>query len=403
MTTLETVNFAVLNVLSAAEAARDAVLAYSGSTPPVLPDPPTTTPDPTEFRDFLTVAAAKAATISGATAVIRTAGHTVPGKGGGMYLRVSSEPPHGGKFYASGAWWELAELEANLYQFGATGQASVNQNVAITEWLSYGKHTRAALKVPTGYFMGTGTFVIDFVFHVTGNGIFVLQDFDGPMFNIILPAGGLEQCVWKGAGATGAWSNGVIGQNSAMLRLDGLVGDLFQFAKIGDFHAERLAFVFRNTSAPRQTDHGLEGSANWCKFRDITVKHVNKIIAHETGSGTGNEYNGNGGLIGYSASIEGVGYSFGGAGCVVGDILIQGGHFGAIHGSGCILEICPSTVYRSRILLNGAQADAGMTRVLSFAGGGVQYDRIDVNVVMGGGVTMGSYPALANSRLWPPG
>jgi hypothetical protein len=83
---------------------------------------------PGDSINFTTVAAATAATIPGSATFVRTAGYSSVGDGGaGLYKKVGSAPSHPAKFQsADGAWWELAEMEPNLFQFGATTGAANN-------------------------------------------------------------------------------------------------------------------------------------------------------------------------------------------------------------------------------------------------------------------------------------
>ena len=85
-----------------------------------------------------------------APAKIRVAGYGVAGDGGGgLYTRVTGEPPHGGKFSVTdsvgGVWWyELAEPEVNPEMFGAL-ISTVNNAPAVGLMLTYAAQKGAAI------------------------------------------------------------------------------------------------------------------------------------------------------------------------------------------------------------------------------------------------------------------
>lgn len=89
-------------------------------------------------------AAAILMTIPASISYMRTAGYAVAGDGGGaLYIKVGSQPTHGGKFRsADGAWWELAEDIVTPEMFGAMGRISgppVNENTAMMGMGDYGR------------------------------------------------------------------------------------------------------------------------------------------------------------------------------------------------------------------------------------------------------------------------
>lgn len=71
---------------------------------------------------YETRAAAIAATIPAVVNAFHVGGYATRGDGGaGLYIRVASEPTHGGKLSSNGGtvWWELREREVYPQQFGA--------------------------------------------------------------------------------------------------------------------------------------------------------------------------------------------------------------------------------------------------------------------------------------------
>jgi hypothetical protein len=102
--------------------------------------------------NFATAAAVEAVDVSILTLYVRTAGYTTEGDGGGaLYKRVASEPSHIGKIQSSdGTWFELAELEPNIKQFGAEGGAADDTDImegAAAYCIAKGNRY---LKVPAG-------------------------------------------------------------------------------------------------------------------------------------------------------------------------------------------------------------------------------------------------------------
>ncbi|MEM7506152.1 MAG: hypothetical protein AAF415_05355 [Pseudomonadota bacterium] len=87
--------------------------------------------------DFDTFADAAAAVPTGD--FLRTAGFTSPGDGGGaLYARVATDPGHGGVLQtADNAFWDLAELRVTPFMFGATGNGSTNDGVALQAFFDF--------------------------------------------------------------------------------------------------------------------------------------------------------------------------------------------------------------------------------------------------------------------------
>lgn len=86
--------------------------------------------------EMLAVASRRAASarrIPPGVTALNCAGYARAGdRGRATYLRVAAEPVHQGKLRsADGAWWELAELELNPFQFGAKGDGRVDDSAPI--------------------------------------------------------------------------------------------------------------------------------------------------------------------------------------------------------------------------------------------------------------------------------
>lgn len=129
---------------AAAELARDQAQAAASSV------------SPTEFPNL---AAAEALAPVSAPDFIRTAGYTAAGDGGAaLYKKMASEPSHAGKFSitlddgVTVVWYEIAELELNPYQFGATGDGTTDDRAAVQATIDVAETIGAHVHIPEGNF-----------------------------------------------------------------------------------------------------------------------------------------------------------------------------------------------------------------------------------------------------------
>lgn len=112
---------------------------------------------------FSTVAVAEAWTPVAAPDYIRTAGHTVAGIGGALYVnRGSSEPSHAGKLMitlddgVTDVWYEIAEPILHLDMFGPVDRTGVSNNYStLVAWGG------AVLALGRPWYIAPGDYVVD--------------------------------------------------------------------------------------------------------------------------------------------------------------------------------------------------------------------------------------------------
>ena len=97
------------------------------------------------------------ATIPSTIDHIRTAGYYQAGdNGGALYKRVSGTPasPSDKRYITSSGsvYWEFAEPEVNIRQFGAKGDDSTDDTTAVQHAINYGSQTGKPVVVPSGKF-----------------------------------------------------------------------------------------------------------------------------------------------------------------------------------------------------------------------------------------------------------
>jgi hypothetical protein len=137
---------------------------------------------------FDSKAAVEAATIDAGIDVIHTAGYYAAGDhGGGMYVRIGSEPAHPGKIQSDdGAWWELVAEDAEVWveQFGAIGSTDNNPDPSYDNWQHFEDAktfiiAKRSIRVGGGFTLrvGVGIFYLSnhfeikgAMFHLKGNG-----------------------------------------------------------------------------------------------------------------------------------------------------------------------------------------------------------------------------------------
>lgn len=122
------------------------------------------TPSIVDDVDFDTRADLEVAEIAVGVNLVRIAGYTSVGDGGGAsYKRVGSEPPHAGKIQsADGAWWELVGTTVTPQMFGAVADGSTDTTTAIQAAIDYAEslvlnftNGATVLLPPGGYFLSS--------------------------------------------------------------------------------------------------------------------------------------------------------------------------------------------------------------------------------------------------------
>ena len=119
------------------------------------------TPSIVDDVDFDTKTDLEAANIAVGINLVRIAGHTSVGDGGGAsYKRVGSEPSHAGKVQSSdGAWWELFETTVTPQMFGAVADGSTDDTIAIQAALDKVAGVSTVL-FPAGTYKVTSTLTV---------------------------------------------------------------------------------------------------------------------------------------------------------------------------------------------------------------------------------------------------
>jgi len=184
---------------------------------------------------------------------------------------------------------------------------------------------------------------------------------------------------------------------------DGGFVDYSKFHNISTFGA--IATII-SEKTPRTTTFGLEGNVNWCVFDRLMGFGGSQLQRNVTwfkkGSGTGNVWSDTTGDLG--DSVRASYHRFDGAGCVVGDTIVIGGHYSktalTVTGECCAYEVAADTVYRSNITLNGCQTDSRMDRVFRFLSNTIKFHNITHRGnTIGGATVLGIDVPLITGRI----
>jgi hypothetical protein len=104
------------------------------------------------------IAAGLASVADAADAIILLGQFAAGDGGGGVFVRVESEPSHLAKLQtADGQWWETVEDEPSPMAFGARWDGSTDDTVAINAWAAYLRSTSKAGRMPPGTTYCAGT------------------------------------------------------------------------------------------------------------------------------------------------------------------------------------------------------------------------------------------------------
>lgn len=178
--------------------------------------------------------------------------------------------------------------------------------------------------------------------------------------------------------------------------IQGDSSSFFQYNRFTRLTFESLYAAFDILKAPFETKFGQESTAAWLTFNDITIRSGSRDAIFgwlwKNGSGTGTTYSN---IKTAFTTSDAVAFYYKAG--VVGDIVINGGHFG---GSGStLIRIDQNTGYRNNILVAGSQLDAGMSVPFSFQPNLPTYQRISFTGNNLGGDVVLSTPPVANSLI----
>ncbi|WP_124263034.1 hypothetical protein [Methylobacterium sp. XJLW] len=194
----------------------------------------------------------------------------------------------------------------------------------------------------------------------------------------------------------GQFASGADNSASRGFTFTGNNANFFQYNHFRNLTFEGLYAAFDNGKASFATSFGQESTQAWLSFDDITIRGGSGPAMYgwiwNNGSGTGTTYN-NIKTAFYSAGAVAFYYPAG----VVGDIVINGGHFGGTNSE--LIKVGTSTNYRNNILVSGSQLDAGMNVPFDFAPNSPTFQRISfTGNNLGGGVTLNT-PPVADSLI----
>ena len=354
---------------------------------------------------------------------ITTTGYYTEGDGGGgVYEKASSPPAHPGAFLlnlASGStvWYELAEAKINIRALGGVGDFATDDTQAMRDTVATAKALGRPIYFPAGSFTVTDTTIIDSVFAMEGDGfgrsIIYLNDANLPIFEIqvngVNPAGNIEGCYVRGIEFRAHYSSDAIAYDqSAVFKVTGDDTSFFQWNDFSDLYVRGFRQWFWVTKAARVTSFGLECNVAWTDFTNITIRGWSRpaVVGWRfgTGSGTGNSFYNTTGRIGgvlIGVSTPGAVFQFTGSGHVVGDIVIDGGHWGG-EAASALISIGADTVYRQRIGVNNVQLDAGADFMFGASStGAIGYSNIRaISNNIGGDAAIGGLPPARNSQVY---
>lgn len=178
-----------------------------------------------------------------------------------------------------------------------------------------------------------------------------------------------------GIGFRGNFSAAAARTNNSGLLIS---GDNVSFLQYSSFHHLNFLGTYAGikvTKGARSTSFGAECNLDWCSFTKLMFTNFSHQVEYgawfTTGSGTGTSFQDARAKI----SSTGSALRFGGAGNVVGDILLSNWHISqALNG----LTIDDSTTYRTNISILGNQFDAGVANAYNMSEVGSAYARLSI-------------------------
>lgn len=331
-------------------------------------------------------------------------------QGGAAYWRYNPNFTHGwGIVTANGRKYELSVDVADVKIFGAKGNGTGDDSTAIQKAINYAKMRlpyQTTVYVPPGIFHIATPLVYDFAMTFLGAGRSTELrgiNLTSAMFLANLNTAANAQINFGEIGNFHAslYLSGGTPQTASVINVSGPANSYWQWNHVHDIlSAGFYAFLTVNAES-HVTPFGNEGPASWNTFSRIVFANASGYSLYgfmfNTGSGTGNIWSDCGGFIHNWGWLY---QSAGGSPRVVGDIVIRGGQWGSYNTrTSRIFVVGANAQYRSRIRIQGLQADAGMAGILQIDGSSGNYYEMIVDVTRGGATIMGNYPTLYNSSL----
>jgi hypothetical protein len=340
-----------------------------------------------------------------------TLGYSSVGDGGGALYAYDASPETTEYITCSnGRIYELEMDKANIKQFGAISNSTVSgvmsgNSTALQNAINYAKIKGVPVYIPTGNFYLSSGVTIDFAIKMEGDGDgsrLFYREGTSTLLTINLGAAGvINYAQFRNFAVYLSITIGVTAQTGKAFEVTGTGDCYFQWALFENINSYGFDMFFVSNASSHVTTFGNEGPVNWCRFNNIKFDgasgYHNYGFVFNTGSGTGNEFHG---CRGYIHNWVWLYQGAGGTGRVVGDIVIIGGHFGSYNTTTSRIFVCGDNMqYRSRLRIQGMQADAGVAAILQLSTVGGGWSEVIVDVTRGGATTMGNYPTLSSSSL----
>jgi hypothetical protein len=254
---------------------------------------------------------------------------------------------------------------------------------------------------------GTGVCVIGSKIPISGrismqgdgpNASVLVGTFNGPIFEWAATNAEVASSLVSGFTLRGQFAaDADYSQSAGFYVLGGSTSAFFQYNRFRTLVFESLFAAFDFATDSFTTSFGQENTSAWLTFDDITIRGGSRVAVKgfrfRNGSGTGTTFSNIKTIIGDPTGAV-FSYDLG----VVGDIVINGGHFGGTPGAK-LIEVGQTTGYRSNILISGSQLDAGMNVPFNLPTNGPVFSRVSFTGNNLGGSVVLNYPPAANSLI----
>lgn len=300
---------------------------------------------------------------------------------------------------------QVARNRLGFYSFNikdiCPGVNVAAETIALQSLVSLVDSKTVAMFVPEGSFTEINATISKAgVLRFYGGGTIVLKGVNGPVFQFTL-ATSVENI---DLGNVHFVNQAVPGQpygNSCCLRFvstDPAV--FFQHNNLDDISGEGFHSIIRVDMATRPTSFGQESNFAWNRISRMSARPGENLAQYglymRAGSGTGNTVIEPTTAL-YDTTAVAAAVRVEGAGCVCGDLIVTGGHFG---GTGAIMSFGAGLAYRSNNSISASQPDAGLTKICHFDAPSEQFAAFDIEGLnVGGGVTATVWPYMSSSVI----